>query len=240
MANLRTGKHISRRFNDELDEIRHHLLEMGGIVEEQLAKATRAFQDSDRFLAEEVLQEGQRVNQLEQKVDEQSTHCLAKRQPAASDLRLILTVLKIVSDIERVGDQAERFARIAIKIIGFQSRINHVEVLSLAEKVRKMFYVALDAFARMDVESALSVIQEDEKVNQAYDEITRLQIQSMKQNRDIIDHSLDVLWAVRALERIGDHSCNICEYIIYLARGKDIRHQSFEEQTLEVLDKQER
>lgn len=241
MANLRTGKHISRRFNDELDEIRHHLLEMGGIVEEQLAKATRAFQDSDRFLAEEVLQEGKRVNKLEQKVDEQSTHCLAKRQPAASDLRLILTVLKIVSDIERVGDQAERFARIAIKIIGFQSRINHVvEVLSLAEKVRKMFHVALDAFARMDVESALSVIQEDEKVNLAYDEITRLQVQSMKQNRDIIDNSLDVLWAVRALERIGDHSCNICEYIIYLARGKDIRHQSFEQQTQEVLDKQER
>ena len=237
MANLRTGKHISRRFNDELDDIRNHLMAMGGLVEQQLAKASKAFEESDRFLAEEVIGEGAQVNLLEQKVDEESAHCLAKRQPAASDLRLILTVVKIVNDIERVGDQAERLAKTVINLSGQpRPNNNYDEVFTLAEQVRQMFYNALDAFARMDVETALKVIQMDTEVNEEYDQIVAHYVEAMKKNPTSIDRSLNILWAVRALERIGDHSCNICEYIIYLARGKDVRHKSIEEQTQRALE----
>ena len=237
MANLRTGKHISRSFNDELDKIRNNLLAMGGLVEQQISKATRAFQERDSNLAEEVLQEGAQVNHLEKKIDEESAQCLAKRQPAASDLRLILTVVKIVSDVERIGDQAERLARIANKLsVQQRPRNNYQEIFLLAEQVRQMFYDALDAFARMDVEMALKVIRIDDKVNQEYDAIVTQYTQIMKDDPASIDRSLDIMWAARAMERIGDHSCNICEYIIYLARGKDVRHKTIEEQAQRVFE----
>jgi len=230
MDNLRTGKHISRRFNDELDEIRSHLLAMGGLVEQQISKAAKAFIEKDINLAEEVMEEGAQVNHLEKKIDEESAQCLAKRQPAASDLRLILTVVKIVSDVERIGDQAERIARVAIKLSGQKRpKHNYHEIYLLAEQVRKMFYDALDAFARMDVETALKVIQVDASINHDYDVILAQYIQLMKDEPNTIDASLNIIWAARALERIGDHSCNICEYIIYLAKGKDIRHKMTDE-----------
>ena len=237
MANLRMGKHISRRFNDELDEIRNQLMAMGGLVEQQIVKATRAFQENDRHLAEEVINDGKQVNLLERTVDEASAHCLAKRQPAASDLRLILTVVKVVSDIERVGDQAERLARTALKLAGEpRPQYNYNEIIDLAERVRQMFDNVLNAFARMDVEMALKVIEMDKQVNLEYDEIVEQYTQNMKDNPASIERSLGVLWAVRALERIGDHSCNISEYIIYLARGKDVRHKTLEEQTQRALE----
>lgn len=237
MDNLRTGKHISRRFNDELDEIRNRLLAMGGLVEQQISKAAKAFQERDITLAEEVLEEGAQVNHLEKKIDEESAQCLAKRQPAASDLRLILTVVKIVSDVERIGDQAERLARIAIKLSGQQRpKNNYHEIFLLAEQVRKMFHDALDAFARMDVETALKVIQADATVNLEYDAIITQHTEIMKANPACVDRSLNIFWAARAMERIGDHSCNICEYIIYLAKGKDIRHKTLDEQAERVLE----
>lgn len=237
MANLRTSKHISRRFNDELDEIRNQLMAMGGLVEQQIAKAVQAFQENDRLLAEEVIRDGKQVNHMERKVDEGSAQCLARRQPAASDLRLILTVVKIVNDVERVGDQAERLAKMAIKASEQpRPKQNYDEIIQLAEQVRKMFYDALDAFARMDIKMALKVMQLDDKVNHGCDLIVEQYTQDMKNHSSLVERSLNALWAVRALERMGDHSCNICEYIIYLARGKDVRHKTLEEQTQKALE----
>lgn len=225
MENVRMGKHISQQYNDELEEIKNHLLTMGGLVEQQLEKASRALIEADRKLSNEVYKEGGRVNALELLIDEESARCLARRQPAAGDLRLIVTVIKAVSDIERVGDQAERLARFAAQLSEHpRPKNNYHEVYQLARHVQQMFHNALDAFARADEKLALDVINDDENVDHEYEAIMRQHITYMMEDPKAINSSLDVLWAIRALERVGDHACNICEYLIYLVRGQDIRH----------------
>ncbi|WP_198263435.1 phosphate signaling complex protein PhoU [sulfur-oxidizing endosymbiont of Gigantopelta aegis] len=227
MDTPRTGKHISQQYNDELEEIKTHLLTMGGLVEQQLEKATRALVEGDSALSNEVYKEGRRVNELEKLIDEESAQCLARRQPAAGDLRLIVTVIKAVSDIERVGDQAERLARFAAQLTEHpRPKNNYHEVYRLAQHVQKMFHDALDAFARGDEKLALSVINEDVNVDHEYEGIMRQHITYMMEDPRSINSSLDVLWAIRALERIGDHACNLCEYLVYLVKGQDIRHTS--------------
>lgn len=229
MDKFRTGKHISQQYNDELEEVKNHLLTMGGLVEQQLENASRALLEGDIKLADEVYKEGSRVNALEKLIDEESAQCLARRQPAAGDLRLIVAVIKAVSDIERVGDQAERLARFAAQLVEHpRPKNNYHEVYQLAKHVQQMFHDALDAFARVDEQLALSVIKEDDNVDYEYEAIMRQHITYMMEDPRSINSSLDVLWTIRALERVGDHACSICEYLIYLVKGQDIRHSEIE------------
>jgi phosphate transport system protein len=231
--------HISRQFNEELEDIRNKVLAMGGLVEEQIANAVTALVTADVELAEEVISHDYQVNALEVAIDEECTQVLARRQPTAGDLRLIVAVIKTITDLERIGDQAERVGRMAIHLAEMERPKNqYSELRNMGEQVRHMLHQALDAFARMDAEAAVTVAQNDVKIDQEYDSIMRQMITFMMEDPRNVRRTLDVMWSARALERMGDHSRNICEYIIYLVKGKDVRHISFEQMQKEALEKE--
>jgi len=228
------GKHISQQFNSELEDVRNRVLTMGGLVEQQLADAIRALVERDKELGGQVISNDYQVNEMEVSIDEECTQIIAKRQPTASDLRLVMAVIKTITDLERIGDEAERFAKMVMKHTNEQAASRHfgsIEVMG--EKVRHMLHGALDAFARMDVDAATQTWLKDSKIDKQYETITRELITYMMEDPRAIPWALDVLWAARALERIGDRSSNICEYVIYLVKGKDVRHTTSEQMKLE-------
>ena len=228
--------HISRQFNAELEDIRTRVLQMGGLVERQIGQAITALVNADTGLAESVVTEDYKVNQMEVTIDEECSQIIARRQPAASDLRLVVAVIKTITDLERIGDEAEKIARMAVRLATEERpKNNYMEIQALGNHVRQMVHDALDAFARLDVEAAIRVAREDEQVDREYDGIMRQMITYMMEDPRSISRTLNVVWAARALERIGDHACNICEYIIYLVKGKDVRHTSLEEIEKEIL-----
>ncbi len=228
--------HISRQFNAELEEIRSRVLQMGGLVEQQIDQALDALARGDTALGEAVIMDDTKVNKLEVTIDEECQHILARRQPAASDLRLVVAVIKTITDIERIGDEAEKIARMAVRLAGEERpRSNYAEIQALGNHVRQMVHDALDAFARVDIEAAIRIAQEDRKVDQQYEAVMRQMITFMMEDPRTISRVLNVIWAARALERIGDHASNICEYIIYLVKGKDVRHTSLEQIEKEIL-----
>jgi phosphate transport system protein len=229
--------HISQQFNEELEAIRHKVLAMGGLVEEQIESATAALVSGDVEQAEGVISRDYQVNAFEVAIDEESIQVLARRQPAAGDLRLIVAVIKTITDLERMGDQAEKVARMAVHLADMERPKNqYSELVHLSDRVRKMLTGALDAFARMDAEAAANVAQEDLKVDTEYDAIMRQMITFMMEDPRTVKRTLDTMWSARALERIGDHARNICEYVIYLVKGKDVRHISLEELSKEASD----
>lgn len=224
------GHHTTRQFDHELENIRNRVLTMGGLVEQQLALAVSAFVNNDTDIAEKVIHQGQPVNQLEVSIDEECVQVLARRQPAAFDLRLLVVVIKTVNQLERVGDQAERIAQMVIHLDDIEkSSCNYSELQHLANLVKDMLHGALDAFARMDVAAIMAITEKDTWVDREYVSIIRQLITRMMDEPRNIRRALDVLWAARALERIGDYSVNICENVIYLVLGKDVRHLSREE-----------
>jgi len=232
------GHHISQQFNEDLEEIRSHVLAMGGLVEEQIQKATNSLVDGDIALAEAVIKNDTKVNKAEVNIDEECTNIIARRQPTASDLRLVVAVIKTITDLERIGDQAERVARMGIRLAEqSDSKINYMEIRHMGERVALMVHNALDAFARMDVDAAVEVAKEDKIVDVEYDGIMRQSLTYMMEDPKTITQMLDIMWTVRAMERIGDHAQNICEYIIYLVKGKDVRHTSIEKMEKEALKK---
>ncbi|WJW75066.1 phosphate signaling complex protein PhoU [Thiohalobacter sp. IOR34] len=227
MDNTSIGQHISRQYNEELEDIRNRVMAMGGLVEQQVSDAVKALVEGDEQLAEVVVNNDYKVNALEVQIDEECNYVLARRQPAASDLRLVMAVIKTITDLERIGDEAERIARMAQHIGDrqiadrFHGRIEH-----LGELVRHMLHGALDAFARMDAELAVRVWHDDRKVDREYEGVMRQLITLMMEDARSIPWVLDAIWAARALERVGDRASNICEYVIYLVKGKDVRHTS--------------
>ncbi|HEX4895546.1 MAG TPA: phosphate signaling complex protein PhoU [Solimonas sp.] len=227
--------HISSQFNAELEDVRQRVLAMGGLVEQQIIDATRALMDGDADLGEQVIKNDYKVNQLEVFIDEECSHILARRQPTASDLRLVYAVIKTITDLERIGDEAEKVARMATDLAK-QERLPHgmLEVQHLSRNVVQMVHDALDAFARMDPEMALAVAREDESVDREYEALMRQCITFMMEDPRTIRRVMDIIWSVRALERIGDHAKNISEYVIYFVKGKDVRHLSLETLEREV------
>ena len=222
--------HISRQFNEELDEIRKHTLEMGGLVERQVSDAVTSLIELDVDKAEKVRFKDENINNMEISIDDECARILARRQPAASDLRLVLTISKVISDLERMGDESGKIALHAIGLAeGGDETQGFVEIRHLGSHVGKMVHDALDAFARMDVEQAVQVAHEDKKVDLEYGTAIREMMSVMMEDPRKIKRILDVIWALRSLERIGDHARNIAEHVIYLVKGKDVRHSNLSE-----------
>jgi phosphate transport system protein len=222
--------HISSRYNEELERLRSSVLEMGGLVERQLTQAIGGITEPDARVMVRVAQEELRVNQLERSLDEDCSRILATRGPTASDLRLIITILKTITDLERIGDEGEKVAGIAARLAVRERPDNRYrEVRNLGELVIDMVHDALDAFARYDTHLALAVLRRDRTADGEYESIHRQNMTFMMEDPHSIRRALDVMWVVRSLERIGDHAKNICEYLIYLVLGKDVRHTKIEE-----------
>jgi phosphate transport system protein len=228
--------HISSRYNADLERLRSSVLEMGGLVERQLTQAIGGITEPDARVMVRVAQEELRVNQLERSIDEDCSRILATRGPTASDLRLIITILKTITDLERIGDEGEKVAAIAARL-AIRERPNnrYRELRNLGELVTGMVHDTLDAFARFDTRLALAVLRRDRTVDEEYEAIHRQNITFMMEDPRSIRRALDVMWVVRSMERIGDHAKNICEYLIYLVLGKDVRHTKIEEIERELL-----
>jgi phosphate transport system protein len=235
MDNLNLGHHISRQFNEELEDIRNKVLQMGGIVEEQLGRAMKALVEGNTRLAKQVVNDDYRVNALEVEIDEECTRIVARRQPAASDLRLVMAVIKTITDLERIGDEAKRVARmVEEELNGAMAEDVRHELEHMGNLVREMLRMILDAFARLDVESAVRVVKADNRVDVKYVSITRQLMTYMAQDPKSIPHILNILWAARALERMGDRCGNIAEYIFYLVHGRDIRHTEVDDAVIDL------
>lgn len=235
MDKLHLGQHISRQFNQELEAVRSSVMRMGGIVEEQLEKAIRALVDGNAELAEEVVSNDYQVNALEVEIDEECTRIVARRQPAASDLRLVMAVIKTITDLERIGDEAKRVAKmVATELDGSVNEEVRQELEHMGDLVREMLRLVLDAFARLDIESAVRVVKDDKKVDAKFGSITRQLMTYMAEDPKAIPMMLNILWAVRAMERMGDRCCNIAEYIFYLVYGRDIRHIAVDDAVAEM------
>lgn len=235
MDKLNLDHHISQQFNEELEEIRNHVMTMGGLVEQQTADAVRAVVDGDSALGRQVADADRKVNELELLVDEECNRILARRQPAASDLRLIFAIIKTITDLERIGDEAEKIGWLATRLAETERPSGgYSELENLGRRVRGQLRTALDSFVRMDPAAAVDVSREDDKVDREYEAILRQGITFMMEDPRTIRRVLDVIWCARALERIGDHCKNICEYVVYLVHGKDVRHVSVEEVEREI------
>lgn len=224
------GQHISRRFNEELEDLRSEVLRMGGLVEQHLDIAIEAITAGDSEMGLRVAGEDYRINELEVSIDEECSRILATRGPAAVDLRLIVAVIKTITDLERIGDEAQRIGYLASSLAGDVRPNDHYsELRALGAHVQTMLHDALDAFSRLDARDALLIIEEDKLVDEEYDRITRQCISLMMEDARTIRRFMDVSWVARALERIGDHAKNVAEYVIYMVHGADIRHTQIEQ-----------
>jgi phosphate transport system protein len=222
--------HISRRFNEDLERVRTQVLSMGGVVEAQLAKSLQALTEGDSALGESVAVDDLMVNGMEIAIDEECSRILATRAPAAGDLRLIVAILKTITDLERIGDEGEKIGYLASRLAVMERPENkYREIKHLGRIVSEMVHEALDAFARMDAISALRVARKDRFVDEEYESIQRQIITFMMEDPRTIRRALDVMWVVRSLERIGDHAKNMCEYVIFMVHGKDVRHTKLED-----------
>jgi phosphate transport system protein len=221
------GHHISRRFNEDLERVRNSVLSMGGLVEEQLDRAVKALSDGDSRLGLQVAEDDTKVNRMEVSIDEECSRILATRAPTAGDLRLVVAIIKTITDLERIGDEAEKIGIIAARLASVERpSTNYRELRNLARHVKHMLHGALDSFARLDTKGALEVVKADNAVDEEYESIYRQGMTFMLEDprAATIKRVMDMTWMARALERIGDHAKNICEYVIFMVHGKDVRH----------------
>lgn len=224
-------EHTSKQYDVELESVRAKVLEMGGLVEQQIVHALEALTSADINLAKDVMERDTRVNALEVQVDEDCSHIIARRQPAARDLRMIMMMVKTITDLERIGDEATKIARTAQRIYEqdrmYKPRFN--EIKTMVGIVREMLRTSLDSFARLDVSQTLEVAKQDEQVDEQFRAAMRQLITFMLEDPRTISMSLEVLFVAKAVERIGDHAKNISEYVVYMVKGKDIRHTSLQD-----------
>lgn len=230
-------EHTFKQYDAELEAVRAKVLEMGGLVEQQIVNALEALVNADPKLANEVMQNDHRVNNLEIQIDEDCSHIIARRQPAAGDLRTVMMMVKTITDLERIGDEATKIARTAQKIYDedrmYKPRFN--EIKAMVALVREMLRTALDGFARLDISKTVEVAKQDELVDEQFRASMRQLITFMLEDPRTISMSLEVLFVAKAIERIGDHAKNIAEYVVYMVKGKDIRHTSMQEMERETL-----
>lgn len=233
---MSVSEHISKQFNAELEAVCSSVLQMGGLVEEQIERAIEALTTGNIDLIEQVIADDSRVNDMEVSIDEICSQIIARRQPAAGDLRMIITVIKTITDLERMGDEAAKIARMA-KLI-YDSRRKRmprlIEIRHVANIALEMLRKSLDAFARLDVKTAAQVVRQDELVDEEFRSIIRQLITFMMEDPRMISTSLEILFVAKAIERIGDHAKNMSEYVVYLVKGKDVRHVTVEEIEREV------
>lgn len=224
------GDHISNKFNDELLALKTRFLKMGGLVENQIDSALVALMKGDDELAEEIRGKDKLVDRMEMDIDEEAMLVIARRQPTARDLRLVISVIRMVADLERVGDEAKKIAKFAMKLSEEgQSPQGYGEVRHIGAHVMGMLHDSLDAFARLDSEQALRVMKEDKRVDEEYQAAARTLLTFMMEDARNISRCMSVMWVLRALERVGDHACNIAENVIFMVKGEDVRHTSMEE-----------
>ncbi len=222
--------HISRRFNEDLERLRTRVLAMGGLVEDLLGKAITSLIEGDSSLGESLANDDLKVNSMEVAIDEECSRIIATRAPTAGDLRLIVAIIKTITDLERIGDEGEKVGNIASRLAVMERPENkYREVKHMSRLVAEMVHDALDAFARMDAQAALKVARRDRMVDEEYEAIHRQCITFMMEDPRNIRRTLDVMWIVRSLERVGDHAKNICEYVIFMVHGKDVRHTRLED-----------
>ena len=224
MNNLNIGRHISGQFNEDLENVINHVMHMGGLVEKQLGDALKAVYENDSELAQAVLRSDYKINALEVSIDDECTRIIAKRQPAAGDLRLIMAVVKTIADLERIGDEAEKIARVAEESFSSKQKDFLMNLDNLGHHVLSLLQETLDAFTRMDVDAALATHIKDENIDRNYEALMRQLMTYMMEDPRSIPQIMTVIWSARALERIGDRCKNICEYIIYFVKGKVVRH----------------
>ncbi len=235
MSDLHLGQHISRRFNEELEDVRSKVLHMGGIVETQLANALRVMVNDETELAKDVINADSIVNSLEVEIDEECTRIVALRQPAATDLRLVMAVTKTINDLERMGDEAKRIARMSRKEMdGALDDEVRADLELLGEMVRNMLRQVLDSFARTDVDTAILVVKADKKVDKKYKKLLKQLIKQMSEDPAVIPAVMNIIWAVRSLERLADRCQNIAEHVIYMVLGMDVRHIKLDDVLAEI------
>lgn len=223
------GDHIHHRFDDELEDLRGRVLRIGGLVESQVEEALASLARQDGDLAAAVVSNDATVNDMELAIDELCSSLIARRAPVASDLRLVIAVIKTVNDLERMGDEAVRIARMALRMTSRGSGPSSCgELRHIGPRVQSMLRAALDAFARTDPEAAARVLEMDRAVDREYESLSREMTTLMMEDARSIPRSLDLMFAARALERLGDRACNICEYVIYAVKGRDVRHKPLE------------
>ena len=230
MKSKEYAHHISGQYNAELEEVRTHFLAMGGLVEKQVSDSINALLDADSALAASVQDNDRRINQMESGIDEEIIRILARRQPAASDLRMIIAIGKSITDLERMGDEAAKIARAAVSLCEEgESPRGYLECRHIGNQVRLMIHEALDAFAHFDANQAFKVMQADAEIDLEYKTATRALVTYMMEDPRAISRVLNVMGVLRSLERIGDHARNISEQLIFLVKGADVRHSSYEQ-----------
>ena len=237
MINNLKKTHISRQFDEELQNVLSEVLDMGGLAEQQLVNALDSLIEGNVTLAADVIDNEIKVNTCEVKIDQNCTNILARRQPAATDLRLIMAITKTITDIERIGDEAQKIAKRGLDLTEKHGgpKAYYISIKAMGALVSNMLHDALDAFARMDSKSALVVANKEPESDDQYSAIMRQLITYMMEDARNITGALDAVWVVRALERVGDHARNICEYVIYLVEGVDVRHVSLDKVEREVV-----
>ena len=231
------AEHTSKQFDAELERVRSRVLQMGGLVEEQITRAMESLISGDMELIDKVIADDHRVNAIEVELDEACSHIIARRQPAAGDLRLLVAVIKTITDLERIGDEAQKIARMA-KLIHSAGRQNmpRLDLSHVADRATAMLRQSLDAFARLDVSEAMRVVKQDQTVDDEFRAIMRQLITFMMEDPRTISRSLEILFIAKAVERIGDHAKNMAEYVVYMVKGRDVRHIRIEDVEKELLE----
>ena len=229
--------HTSKQFDAELESLRSRVLQMGGLVEQQISLAVEALTSGDLELCSTIVANDHKVNGMEVGIDEDCSTIIARRQPTASDLRLVIAVIKTITDLERIGDEAAKIARMA-RLVNSVDRVQqprYVEIRRMAQMALEMLRKSLDCFARLDVSGSAEVVRTDQHVDDEFRAILRQLITFIMEDPRTISASIEILFIAKALERIGDHAKNISEYVIYMVKGKDVRHVTLEEIEREIM-----